>query len=40
MSVNLKASAPARSMMSIGSGELPSDLLILRPFVSRTIPVM
>src|ERR1051326_5808193 len=32
-------SAPYFSISSIGSGEFPSDLLILRPILSRTIPV-
>ena len=32
-------SAPYFSIKSIGSGELPNDLDILRPSLSRTIPV-
>ena len=32
-------SAPYLSIRSSGSGELPSDLDILRPILSRTIPV-
>src|SRR5262245_37746966 len=38
-SVKRNASVPHLSMMSSGSGELPSDLLILRPMPSRTMPV-
>src|SRR6187399_580949 len=37
--VKRNASVPQLSMMSRGSGELPSDLLILRPWPSRTMPV-
>ena len=36
---NLSPSAPYTSIKSRGSGELPSDLDILRPWASRMIPV-
>ena len=35
----LTPSAPYFSMRTMGSGELPSDLDILRPNLSRTVPV-
>ena len=38
VSVKRSASEPYWSMTSIGSMPLPSDLLIFRPCLSRTIP--
>ncbi len=38
--VNLRLSAPTSSMTSIGSTELPRDLLIFRPSPSLSSPCM